>query len=230
MCRVEVTGEGTFCTVTGAELAGPALEVHDFRHCCNTVRYPTTAAARARRAANGLQKRTAAARSLRAFESALFTVYGESATRNAARARWRAEANRGARKMLSRPVTLGSVMAAIRAVAHRKPVGPGAPRAVVDRAAKAVWSISKRLPAGGQAVAGLRGYADVFGSTIVSKAGPAIAELDTLLGTTSAPAVAALRTAAPVPSTQYGKFGIAGLTCRLQSKMWRRIKTMAARI
>lgn len=58
-CVAVTTSEGTFCTMTGIEVAGPQVVCHDFRHCCNSTfgPRPKGTAQRRKQASLGAAKR-----------------------------------------------------------------------------------------------------------------------------------------------------------------------------
>lgn len=55
-CPTATNSEGTWCTLSGVELAGPALVCHDMRQCCNAVVARVPLCDRPRRAAASLHR------------------------------------------------------------------------------------------------------------------------------------------------------------------------------
>lgn len=82
-CRTVTTSEGTYCTATGIEVAGPQVVCHDFRHCCNGTfgPLPRGTAARRKKASLGAARRRHM--SVGRYRAALEALYG-------ADARWQA--------------------------------------------------------------------------------------------------------------------------------------------
>ena len=199
---------------------------HDFTNRCNRFPGRLTDAAKLRRRKNSLTDKRRRELGLDEFARATEELYGtRSALRAAAAAEMRAEAIKAAAKILARPVTMRSVMVAIRAVAKRKSIAQGAPQDTVDAAAKAVWRLATAVPRKRDTHASLSGYAKLFTATIVSKAGERDLEvLDRTFGTAVVGPVQALAARARIPGTDYARLGI---PCRAMSKLWRDIKGAA---
>ncbi len=75
-CTTATTSEGTFCTRTGIEVAGPELVCYDFRHCCNTSSGPKTKGTAARRKHNSLGRARRRHMSVGRYRVALEELYG----------------------------------------------------------------------------------------------------------------------------------------------------------
>lgn len=221
-----MTGEGTFCTVTGKALAGPELVTYDYTHLCNAINRPAAKRFKRARGARSLKLKRQAAGGLRSFAEAAAKMHlATSPDRVAAAARGRERAVRGARKIMSRPATLRSAMTAAAAVRARNALGGGAPQEVVDAAAREVWTASNRLRLDRQTHASLKNYAGLFFATVVSRPRGDLAAVDAALGTAIEAAAASLCEQAHVPNIDYPQFGV---PCRAMSKLWREIKAAIA--
>ena len=75
-CNTVTTPEGTFCRLTGVEVAGPQVVCHDFRHCCNSTFGPLrkNTVLRRKRASLGAAKRRHM--SVNKYRVALEHLYG----------------------------------------------------------------------------------------------------------------------------------------------------------
>lgn len=84
-CPTVTTSEGTFCTLYGVQVAGPALECSDFRQCCNALRARRPAATAAARAKQSLERCSRLALAHHKWHSAMTLLYPgvDEATRNA---------------------------------------------------------------------------------------------------------------------------------------------------
>lgn len=222
-----MTSEGTFCVVTGEALAGPEQVAYDYSHSCNAINKPVAKRLKRARGARSLQLKRQAAGGLRAFTEAAAKMHlATSPARVAAAARGRQRAVRGARKIMSRPATLRSAMAAAAAVRARCALEGGASQQDIDAAARQVWMASNKLRLDRHTHASLKNYAALFFATVVSRPAADLAAVDAALGTCIEPAAGALRKTARVPNVEYPQFGV---PCRAMSKLWREIKAAIAR-
>ena len=70
-CPRESTSEGTFCTISGVELEGPALIEYDYSRAGNRPRAATSVATKARRKAHSLRKKERSISSPQVWSAAL---------------------------------------------------------------------------------------------------------------------------------------------------------------
>ena len=70
-CPQVTTSEGTFCTLSGIQLAGPAELEYDYTRAGNRCRYATSAATKSRRQAHSIERKMRAVTSPGAWRQAL---------------------------------------------------------------------------------------------------------------------------------------------------------------
>ena len=70
-CPQVTTSEGTFCTLSGIQLAGPAELEYDYTRAGNRGRYATSAATKSRRQAHSIERKMRAVTSPGAWRQAL---------------------------------------------------------------------------------------------------------------------------------------------------------------
>ena len=213
--------------VTGVQLEGPKEVCFDFRHATTAIHNRVPASQRASRRRRSVTKYYSKSTSYKKFEQAVYVVFGKSPERRAAQRAVRAATVKAVAKLLHKPATLGSAMRAMAAAKARPVITNGADSPTIEAAAKAIWGLHVKMGIERTSYATIRSLTTLFAATIVSKSGPALVEIDNFAGTKVSAAAQRLADVASIPEVYYSHFDI---SCRAMSKLWREIKTVAAKM